>query len=309
MSNEMKYFDHALASAKYAKCIRRKYGACIVKNDEIVSTGYNGSPREVMNCTDINKCARKEKNIKPGERYEECLTGDTKILLLDGSYKTIEEIFNMKCVYMNLYSYDIGTKNLVQTFGENIRLTKFVDELIQITLSDNSVIRCTSDHRFLIYDYPLFLKAKDLLPNTRIRTAEITSGEFQQDFIKVKDIDIVEVENEPLYDISVPDYENFAIVLNNSDNIVFAHNCHSVHAEANAIISASRSEMIDSTLYLIGLDAETNEITEYNKPCSMCRRMIINAGIKEVKTLNFDNSVTVISRADLIEEENKTFDY
>ena len=58
--------------------------------------------------------------------------------------------------------------------------------------------------------------------------------------------------------------------------------CRSVHVEANAIISASRSDMIGSTLYLVGRDAKTGEYVENASPCSMCKRLIINAGIVRV---------------------------
>ena len=58
--------------------------------------------------------------------------------------------------------------------------------------------------------------------------------------------------------------------------------CRSVHAEANAIISASRKETIGSTLYLVGRDARSGELLRTATPCSMCRRLIINAGIEHV---------------------------
>lgn len=58
--------------------------------------------------------------------------------------------------------------------------------------------------------------------------------------------------------------------------------CRSVHAEANAIISASRRDMIGSTLYLVGRDAKMGEYVENASPCSMCKRLIINAGITRV---------------------------
>ena len=44
----------------------------IVKNDEVISTGYVGAPRGRKNCTDIGKCVRVERNIPRGERYELC---------------------------------------------------------------------------------------------------------------------------------------------------------------------------------------------------------------------------------------------
>ena len=58
--------------------------------------------------------------------------------------------------------------------------------------------------------------------------------------------------------------------------------CRSVHAEANDIISASRDKMIDSTLYLSGREVSTGEVIKNSNSCSMCKRMIINAGIKKV---------------------------
>lgn len=58
--------------------------------------------------------------------------------------------------------------------------------------------------------------------------------------------------------------------------------CRSVHAEQNAIISAPRNEMIGSTLYLVGKTVDTKEYVEKAMPCALCKRMIINAGIKNV---------------------------
>ncbi len=58
--------------------------------------------------------------------------------------------------------------------------------------------------------------------------------------------------------------------------------CRSVHAEANAIIAASRESMIGATLYLVGRDAQTNEYVKDANSCGMCKRLIINAGIQRV---------------------------
>ena len=53
-------------------CMRRHYGAIIVQDDEIVSSGYNGAPRGRRNCGDLGYCAREALNIPSGERYELC---------------------------------------------------------------------------------------------------------------------------------------------------------------------------------------------------------------------------------------------
>ena len=145
------YLDVAEAVAKRSTCLRRKYGAVIVKNDEIISTGYNGSPRGVINCIDCGYCEREINNIKPGSQYEICC---------------------------------------------------------------------------------------------------------------------------------------------------------SVHAEQNAIISARRNQMIDSVLYLVGLEKD-NIISKYNKPCKICNRMIINAGINKVYCRNINGGFDEIFVSELVENMNK----
>lgn len=66
------YLDIAQTVAGRSTCLRRCYGAIIVKNDEIISTGYNGAPRGRKNCIDLNRCIRQELNVPSGERYELC---------------------------------------------------------------------------------------------------------------------------------------------------------------------------------------------------------------------------------------------
>ena len=66
------YLDIAQTVAERSTCLRKKYGAIIVKNDVIVSTGYNGAPRGRRNCTDLGECMRDKLNIPRGERYEMC---------------------------------------------------------------------------------------------------------------------------------------------------------------------------------------------------------------------------------------------
>ncbi len=66
------YLDIAQTVAERSTCLRRCYGAIVVKNDEIISTGFNGAPRGRANCIDLGRCIREEKNIPSGERYELC---------------------------------------------------------------------------------------------------------------------------------------------------------------------------------------------------------------------------------------------
>ena len=80
--------------------------------------------------------------------------------------------------------------------------------------------------------------------------------------------------------------------------------CRSVHAEANAIISASRNECIGGDLYLAGHDARTGEILHDATSCSMCRRMIINAGIRRVVIRNTREEFTVVPVQNWINEDD-----
>lgn len=66
------YLDLAETILERGTCLRRNYGAVIVKNDEVISTGYTGAPRGRANCINLNKCIREELNIPKGQRYELC---------------------------------------------------------------------------------------------------------------------------------------------------------------------------------------------------------------------------------------------
>lgn len=67
------FLEIARVVATRSTCLRRRYGAVIVNDRIIVSTGYNGAPRGEANCTDTGKCTRNELNIPRGERYELCV--------------------------------------------------------------------------------------------------------------------------------------------------------------------------------------------------------------------------------------------
>ncbi len=144
------YLNIAREVARRSTCLRRWFGAVIVKNDQIISTGYAGAARGAINCTDIGICPRTQAGIPSGERYELC---------------------------------------------------------------------------------------------------------------------------------------------------------RSVHAEMNSIIHAARSDMLDATLYLAGLEAATGEIVGGARPCRICTRLIINAGIATVKVLEPDDDVAVFQVQDFIKDE------
>lgn len=73
ISKQDYYLEIAATVAKRSTCLRRQYGAVIVKDDMIIATGYNGSARGEPNCCDIGTCWREEHNIPHGEQYEKCV--------------------------------------------------------------------------------------------------------------------------------------------------------------------------------------------------------------------------------------------
>ena len=145
------YLDIAQTVSERSTCLRRRFGAIIVKNDVIVSTGYNGAPRGRKNCNELGSCYRDSLGIPKGERYELC---------------------------------------------------------------------------------------------------------------------------------------------------------RSVHAEANAIISASREQMLGATLYMCCTDPKTEEIIGGMNSCMMCKRQIINAGIERVIIRNNKLEYTVVNVNDWIENDD-----
>lgn len=145
------YLNIATQVAERGTCLRRKFGAVIVQNGQIISTGYVGAPRGTVNCCDLGQCPREAAQIPPGERYELC---------------------------------------------------------------------------------------------------------------------------------------------------------RSVHAEANAIIHADRINMLGATLYLACLDSKTGQFTPKTRPCRMCTRMIINAGIEKVVVRDEPGQYTEYLVADWVWEEN-----
>lgn len=73
-SKDIYYCNIALAVAMRSTCLRRMYGAVIVKNDEIISTGYNGAPRGRSNCCDLKRCIKNENHFPSGCGYETCVS-------------------------------------------------------------------------------------------------------------------------------------------------------------------------------------------------------------------------------------------
>ena len=100
ISKENYYLDIAQTVAARSTCLRKKYGAIIVSNDSIVSTGYNGAPRGRKNCSDIGTCMREELNIPRGERYEMCrsIHAEQNAIIAASSLQMLGSTLYLACV-------------------------------------------------------------------------------------------------------------------------------------------------------------------------------------------------------------------
>lgn len=94
------YLDIAQTVAERSTCLRRKFGAIIVKDDVIVSTGYNGAPRGRQNCSDIKYCMRDKLNIPRGERYELCrsIHAEANAIIASARERMLGATLYMACV-------------------------------------------------------------------------------------------------------------------------------------------------------------------------------------------------------------------
>ena len=103
------YLDIAETVSERGTCLRRNYGSIIVKNDEIISTGYTGAPRGRKNCTDINTCIREELKVKRGTHYELCRSVHSEANAIISASRR-----DMICATLYLVGKDVITKNYVK---------------------------------------------------------------------------------------------------------------------------------------------------------------------------------------------------
>lgn len=100
IDKENYYLDIAETVLERSTCLRRCYGAIIVKNDEIVSTGYNGAPRGRRNCMDLGYCTREAMQVPSGERYELCRSvhAEANAIISAARRETLGATLYMACV-------------------------------------------------------------------------------------------------------------------------------------------------------------------------------------------------------------------
>ena len=121
------YLDLAEIVSQRGTCLRRRYGAVIVKNDEVVSTGYVGSPRGRKNCTDLGFCIRQKLQIPRGERYELCRS--SALYLSGREMSTGEYIKNSSsCSMCKRMIINAGIETVyVRDDKDNYRVVKVAD--------------------------------------------------------------------------------------------------------------------------------------------------------------------------------------
>ena len=107
------YLDIAQTVAKRGTCLRRWYGAIIVKNDEVVSTGYVGAPRGRANCIDTKTCIREKLNIPRGERYELCRSVHSEVnaIVPAARHETIGATMYLVCIDPRTLEVVAGTSS------------------------------------------------------------------------------------------------------------------------------------------------------------------------------------------------------
>lgn len=103
-SKDEYYLGIAKAVTTRATCLRRHYGAIIVRDDQIVSSGYCGAPRGVKNCCDIGKCLREELKVPSGERYELCRSVHAEMNAVINAARSGACVIDGK---MYVYGYDV----------------------------------------------------------------------------------------------------------------------------------------------------------------------------------------------------------
>ena len=151
-----------------------------------------------------------------------CFTGDTKVSLLDGTEKSFEELVkDYKDKTFWVYSYD-KSKGVIPGLASNPRVTKSVSQLVEITLDNNEIIKCTPEHLFMLRD-GAYKEAKDLDVGQSLMPLYGKFGGKANELVlhhKVASKRLIQSENPVfVYDLTVEEYNNFAL-----SSGVFVHN-------------------------------------------------------------------------------------
>jgi len=139
ISKEDWYLKVALDCAARSTCLQRRYGAIIVDKDGyIISTGYNGAPRNVADCLNVRSCYRKIKQIPSGQQYEKCMSVHAEMNALLQAGKSA------KGGTMYLSGYDIDKKDLPDNMMPCSLCTKLLvnAQIKEVIMMDGSIHDC-----------------------------------------------------------------------------------------------------------------------------------------------------------------------
>ena len=96
-----------------------------------------------------------------------CFTGDTRVKTLDGKNPTFKELVDNGVKKLWVFAFDKKNNKIVPTEAINPRITRKTNQLVEVQMADNTVIRCTPDHLFMLRD-GTYREAKNLTPNTSL---------------------------------------------------------------------------------------------------------------------------------------------
>lgn len=165
------YLNIAREASRRGTCLRRNYGAVIVQNDRIVSTGYTGAPEGRFNCCDLGKCKRVEMNIPSGQRYELCQSvhAEQNAIISAGREKTLGSTlflygfevetgksvkFAEPCLFCERFILNAGIKE-VKSFVDFESIEEYTEYISQNPNTDKSRIDILSSNDC---EKPLFVK-------------------------------------------------------------------------------------------------------------------------------------------------------
>ena len=191
-----------------------------------------------------------------------CFQGDTVVELLDNKKATFEELVDMERKNPGQSYWVYSKDNNGRVFPAKAyypRITKYIDKLLQITLDNGKVIRCTHYHPFLMKSVNIYLRANELKVEDMLSGMIIDpdTGWYNSNFHQtIKSIDEIELnEKIPVYDITVPEYHNFMIdtrVENSKfDTGIFVHNSHIQNLVMGVFINLMPDIVKDGRLYMV----------------------------------------------------------
>lgn len=172
-SKDIYYLEIAKAVSRRSPCIRARYGAIIVKNDAIVSTGYNGPVRGGVNCYEIG-CLKDILNLPHGSAYdycpavhaeENCVSGDTLIVSGDGSIERADEI-NTSLLTFNLNTFDTEMADAIKIVNIKREMLRIILRGgVELTVSPNHILYRMGREDYLEEVYAKEINVGDRLPH------------------------------------------------------------------------------------------------------------------------------------------------